>query len=244
MAKILDLGRYLTKRRNNPTPFETEEDVIAPERKRRGKVLSMSGAKFIPEHSWPASSSRASLNAWGALLLAIGVLCGLYLGRADSRPPASRAATGAQHPTGVPSPSLALAPRQRSKPSPMVPAVRSPGSLMPGQGAAAEPTARYAEPSPRYRTTRFEATHKKAFGGCTGQLELTAAGLHFRCPDRPDLNFPVDEIAAAHKDGVMLKSGEKYHFAIANRSKDQVEGIFASWLNRVQQSPQPRGASF
>ena len=27
--------------------------------------------------------------------------------------------------------------------------------------------------TPHYYPIRFEATHKKAFGGCTGQLELT-----------------------------------------------------------------------
>ena len=123
----------------------------------------------------------------------------------------------------------------------MIPAVRAQG-----QGSALTRLVRPAEPAPvpRYLTTRFEATHKKAFGGCTGQLELTAARLHFSCPNQPDLNFPVDEIAKAHKDGVILKSGEKYHFAIANRTKDQVEALFVSWLNRVQQSPQPGGAEF
>ena len=98
-----------------------------------------------------------------------------------------------------------------------------------------------AVPTPqaaRFLPTRFEATHKKVFGGCTGQLELTAARLHFTCPDQPDLNFPVDVIAKVHKDGVVLKSGEKYHFVIANHTKDQAEAIFESWLSRVQQMPQ------
>jgi hypothetical protein len=80
---------------------------------------------------------------------------------------------------------------------------------------------------------RYEATHKKAFGGCTGQLELTKAGLHFRCPNEADLNIPVGSIAKVHKDGVVLESGEKYHFLIANQTKDQVEAIFILWLSRV-----------
>ena len=95
-----------------------------------------------------------------------------------------------------------------------------------------------AAPVPRYTPVRFEATHKKMFGGCTGQLELTSARLHFSCPNQADLNFPIDAIAKAHKDGVVLKTGEKYHFVIANHSKDQVEAIFLSWVNRVQQFPQ------
>lgn len=81
------------------------------------------------------------------------------------------------------------------------------------------------------------------FGGCTGQLELTSSGLHFSCPDQ-DLNLPVGTIARTHKDGVVLKSGEKYHFTIANHSKDQVEAIFISWLNTVQEFPQVSRASF
>jgi hypothetical protein len=90
---------------------------------------------------------------------------------------------------------------------------------------------------------RYEATRKKVFGGCTGQLELTGSRLDFRCPNQADLIFPVAAIAKAHKDGVVLKSGEKYHFIIANHTKGQVEAIFISWLNRVQRFPQPSRVS-
>jgi hypothetical protein len=96
-----------------------------------------------------------------------------------------------------------------------------------------------------YPPMRYEAIHKKVFGGCTGKLELTNARLHFRCSNQADLNFPVYAIAKAHKDGVVLKSGEKYHFQIANHTKGQVEAIFTLWLNRVQQFQQPsRESSF
>jgi hypothetical protein len=81
---------------------------------------------------------------------------------------------------------------------------------------------------------RYEATHKKAFGGCTGELELTSAGLHFKCSNQADLDIPVGLIAKAHKDGVVLESGERYHFLIANRTKAQAEAIFILWLNRFQ----------
>ena len=86
---------------------------------------------------------------------------------------------------------------------------------------------------------RYEATRKKAFGGCTGQLELTNVRLHFQCSNQADLNIPVHSIAKAHQDGVVLASGEKYHFLIANHTRDQVEAIFILWLNRVQRSQQP-----
>jgi hypothetical protein len=93
---------------------------------------------------------------------------------------------------------------------------------------------------------RYEATHKKLFGGCTGKLELTSARLRFSCSNQADLIFPVDAIAKAHKDGVVLKSGEKYHFLIANHTKGQVEAIFTLWLNSVQQfqPPSSRESSF
>jgi hypothetical protein len=81
---------------------------------------------------------------------------------------------------------------------------------------------------------RYEATHKKAFGGCTGELELTSAGLHFKCSNQADLDIPVGLIAKAHKDGVVLESGERYHFLIANHTKVQAEAIFIGWLNRFQ----------
>ncbi len=92
---------------------------------------------------------------------------------------------------------------------------------------------------------RYEATRKKAFGGCTGQLELTSAGLHFKCSNQADLDIPVALIAKAHKDGVVLESGEKYHFLIANHTKVQAEAIFIVWLNRVQHFQEPsRESSF
>ena len=72
------------------------------------------------------------------------------------------------------------------------------------------------------------------FGGCTGQLELSSSMLVFRCQDQADLILPVATIAKAHKDGIVLKSGEKYHFLIANHTREQVEAIFSSWLNPIQ----------
>ena len=89
-----------------------------------------------------------------------------------------------------------------------------------------------------YQPLKYAATHKQAFGGCAGQLELTSAALHFRCLHQADLDIPVSSIAGAHKDGVVLASGEKYHFLIANQTKEQVEVIFNQWLNNVRQSHQ------
>jgi hypothetical protein len=100
-------------------------------------------------------------------------------------------------------------------------------------------------PGGHYQAMKYEATHKKALGGCTGQLELTSTRLHFRCSHETDLDIPVNSIAGAHKDGVVLASGEKYHFVIANHTKDQVEMIFNLWLNRVRPfEPANRASSF
>jgi hypothetical protein len=90
-------------------------------------------------------------------------------------------------------------------------------------------------PAVHYRSTKYEATHKKTFGECTGVLELTSARLHFRCSHKAELDIPVSSIAGTHKDGVVLESGEKYHFVIANHTKGQTEMIFNLWLNRVRQ---------
>ena len=96
-----------------------------------------------------------------------------------------------------------------------------------------------------YQPLKYAATHKQAFGGCAGQLELTSAALHFRCLHQADLDIPVSSIAGIHKDGVVLASGEKYHFLIANQTKGQVEMIFNQWLNNVRQSHQAsRESSF
>jgi hypothetical protein len=88
----------------------------------------------------------------------------------------------------------------------------------------------------RYEPTKYAATHKQAFGGCVSQLELTSAALHFSCSHQTDLDIPVSSIAGTHKDGVVLASGEKYHFLIANQTKEQVEVIFNQWLNNVRQA--------
>ena len=178
-------------------------------------------------------------------MLVIGVLCGLYLGGSDKKAASPSPKTNAQLPATTPE--QAAPTRPLAKPSPIV----SPDKMQVQNSIVARDAAPGAAPlltattAARFLPTRFEATHKKMFGGCAGQLELTAARLHFSCPDQPDLNLPVGEIAKVHKDGIVLKSGEKYHFVIANHTKDQAEAIFESWLNRVQQSPQAgRAAAF
>ena len=107
---------------------------------------------------------------------------------------------------------------------------------MPGRRAKTGSISPRTSPLAHDQSISFAATHKQAFGGCTGELTLTSAGLHFSCSRHPDLDIPVSFIAAAHKDGVIVASGERYHFIIANHTKGQVEMIFSLWLNRARQS--------
>jgi hypothetical protein len=236
VAKIFNLDRFI-KRKRGKSPSTNDANSPSPDRHAGSKVLRIDRVKRAKGAPWPASTAHTSLNAGAAFLLVIGVLCGLYLSGSDKKiatsNPDRQLSTGTTPQQSMPAQSLA-------KPSPVVPAdsVQGQGSVVARQAAPNSGPILPATPAPRFLPTRFEATHKKAFGGCTGQLELTAARLRFSCPHQPDLNFPVGAIAKVHKDGVVLKSGEKYHFTIANHTKDQAEAIFESWLSRAQQSPQ------
>jgi hypothetical protein len=191
--------------------------------------------KAVPEVSRLGAQPRRLAGAGPIFLLGIAVLCGLYTGITYKR---SIASLKSQE-------QLQAGPKSQSspplhallKPSPNPPAViaQDESGIMPENAPNAQPNLP-ASSVPHYRPVRYEATHKKAFGGCAGQLELTSAKLEFKCPNEADLNIPIGSIAKVHKDGVVLASGEKYHFLIANHTKDQVEAIFILWLNRVQRS--------
>ena len=191
--------------------------------------------------SWPGSSAGTG----AAFLLGLFILCGLYLSRNDKKSTAASPKSDEQlwsGPTSQPSSPV----RPLPKPSAIIPAdtARPNNSIVPRQVPNVVSNLP-GFPALHYRSMRYEATHKKVFGGCTGQLELTSVRLHFQCSNQADLNIPVHSIAKAHKDGVVLASGEKYHFLIANHTKGQVEAIFMQWLGRVQQfQQQSRKSSF
>lgn len=240
MAKIFDLHSFRKRKKGQPSPGNDPD----PGGTSGGHLHSINDDKGVPGGSWAMSSSRIAVNAGAGLLVAVGVLCGLYLGAHDKKSVVANPKPDEKvQARETPAPSSSA--RPLAKPSPIIPAdtVRAGGAVASQPPPSALPGLP-AIPVPRYTPVRFEATHKKVFGGCTGQLELTSSKLHFSCPNQADLNFPVDAIARAHKDGVVLKTGEKYHFVIANHSKDQVEAIFVSWVNRVQQYPQQNRAAF
>jgi hypothetical protein len=240
VAKIFDLHSFRKSKKGQ----SSSKNDPKPGRASGGPVQSIDSDKGAFGGSWLISSSRIAVNAGAGLLVAVGVLCGLYLGThykksAVANPKPDENVQARAMPEASPSA------RPLAKPSPVIPvgAAQAGGAVVSKQ-APVTVTNLPPIPVPRYTPVRFAATHKKVFGGCTGQLELTSARLHFSCPNQADLNFPVEEIARAHKDGVVLKTGEKYHFVLANHSKDQVEAIFLSWVNRVQQYPQQNRAAF
>jgi hypothetical protein len=214
---------------------------------RRGKhdVRPLDPDKAESEVSWPGFWPKSLTGAAPIILLGILILCTLDPSLKDKKPTAASLERHEQLRSGPTSQSTPPV-RPLSEPSPIPPAVaaRPEGSIMPKQTPTAISNLPGSSALP-YHPVRYEATHKKAFGGCTGQLELTRDRLHFKCANQADLNIPVGSIARAHKDGVVLESGEKYHFLIANHTTDQVEAIFILWLNRVHQSRQPsRDSSF
>ena len=190
---------------------------------------------------WPQSLAGAG----PLFLLAVAFLCTLYPGLKNKHSIAANIKPDAQLRSDATSqPYSATPPLAERSPIPSAVASRSEGSVMPERPSHA------VSSLPRVlavhdHTLKYQATHKKAFGKCTGQLELTNAALHFRCSHQADLDIRVSSIARAHKDGVVLESGEKYHFLIANHTKGQVEMIFNLWLNRARQFQQAsRESSF
>jgi hypothetical protein len=212
-------------------------DAIPFDSARRGRhdVRQVDSDTAEPQVSWPGFWPRSLTGAAPIILLGILILCTLDPSLRDKKST-----------TGSPEPHEQLRSGPTSQPSPILPAVaaRPKGSIVPKQTPSAMSNVPGSSALP-YHPVRFEATHKKAFGGCKGQLELTSDRLHFKCANQADLNIPVGSIARVHKDGVVLESGERYHFIIANHTKDQVEAIFILWLNGVHQSQRPsRNSSF
>lgn len=215
--------------------------TAAPDAPRRNNVLPIDrgrGAARVTRRHWPISASGISLNSGAGLLIVIGILCGLLISESDRKSliVSPKPVVPVQPTPGDQTPALATKP---AKPSP---AIRA-DAAKPGDFAAPNQAASWVpNRAASYAPTKFQATHKKVFGGCTGELELTSTALRFRCPKQDELDFPINAIASANKDGVVLKSGEKYHFAIANYSKDQAEAIFIAWLSRVQSTSLPNRA--
>jgi hypothetical protein len=244
VAKDFDLHSH-DKGKNGQRPARREVIPFDSARRGRNDFQPIDSIKAKAGVSWPGTWPRSLAGAGPIFLLGIAILGGLYTAINYKKSTAASLKSDKQlQPGSTSQPSSPVQPL--SKPSPNPPAVtaRAEVSIMPERA----PNAVSNLPGlsvPHYHPVKYEATHKKVFGSCTGQLELTSVRLHFRCPNEADLSIPVGSIAKVHKDGVVLESGEKYHFLIAKRTKGQVEAIFIQWLSRVQQFQQKsRESSF
>ena len=240
MANDFDLhSNYQAKNGQRPA----RRDVIPFNSVRRGRndFQPIDSIKAETGVSWPGFWPRSLAGAGPIFLLGIAILCGLYTAVNYKK---STTANLKSQPGPTSQPSSLVQPLSKPSPNPPDVTARAEGSIMPGKAQNAV-SSLPGFLAPHYHPMRYEATHKKVFGGCTGQLELTSVRLHFKCPNEADLSIPVASILKAHKDGVVLESGEKYHFLIANHTKGQVEAIFIQWLSRVQQfQQQSRKSSF
>jgi len=205
-------------------------------RRDRNDFGPINSAKAASEVSSPGFWPKRLAGTGPIFLLAIAAVCALYPSLKHKRSTATHLNSDDRSqaaPTYKPS----SAAQAVSSSQPITPSVaaRPDGLIMPAHTPNA-PSRLPASSALHYHSVKYEATHKKAFGSCTGQLELTSVSLHFKCAKQPDLNIPVASIAEANKDGVVLASGEKYHFLVANHTKGQVEAIFILWLNKVKRT--------
>jgi hypothetical protein len=237
VANDFDLNSN-NKGKNGQRP--ARRDVIPFVRVRRDidDFRPIDSMKAETRASSPGFLPRSLAGAGPIVLLGIAILCGLYTAvHYKKSTTASLKSEKQLQPGPTSQPSSPVQPLSKPSPNPPASTARAEGSMPEKVQKAVSSLAGF--PVSHYHPMRYEATHKKVVGGCTGQLELTSAGLHFRCPSEADLNIPVGSILKAHKDGVVLESGEKYHFLIANHTKAQVELIFSLWLNRVRRLQRP-----
>jgi hypothetical protein len=84
----------------------------------------------------------------------------------------------------------------------------------------------------------YAATHKGG-AGCEGELVLAPTRIDFTCPKnaKKSFSFPVNQIQAADNDGIKLKSGDKYHFKIDGKPKQETQDIFLQWIAQARQNP-------
>jgi hypothetical protein len=109
---------------------------------------------------------------------------------------------------------------------------------------AAGPSVGTSAPAAAART--FAAVHEKNFGSeCSGQLTLSAQGLRWECPSKAkDSRYiPVAEIDGPHKNGILLRSGDKYHFTVQDPqsrrtlSDREAADLFRNWWDSIPHEP-------
>ena len=111
----------------------------------------------------------------------------------------------------------------------------APVPVVPAPIPAAAPLAPVSAAHPAYAPVSYNARHDKAFGGCSGQLILSSAGLQFNCPgnSQDSMHIAVSQISDIDENGVRLASGKKLHFSITGMTKPNEQALFTDWFNRI-----------
>ena len=104
----------------------------------------------------------------------------------------------------------------------------------PGQAETPISTAPVNSPSPisaRNAERRIPGVHHLGRHNCDGELVFTDQDFRFNCPSD---SFTVERnmVAKLDNNGVVLISGEKYHFDVAGYDKTGVHILFSEWLER------------
>jgi hypothetical protein len=72
--------------------------------------------------------------------------------------------------------------------------------------------------------------------GCRGgRLVLNGPKLNFTCPppnESKSVISTADQVKTVDKNGIELRSGEKYHFHVNDLSEEQIEKLFSDWLEQ------------
>jgi hypothetical protein len=79
------------------------------------------------------------------------------------------------------------------------------------------------------------AAHHKGHKGCDGPLTLKTSELQFVCPSDEGKSFVVllSEIRGTDDDGIITRSGDKYHFdKLPGGGRDYANKVFSDWLAR------------
>jgi hypothetical protein len=103
----------------------------------------------------------------------------------------------------------------------------------PGQAETPISTAPVNSPSliPTNAEKRIPGVHHLGRHNCDGELVFTDKDFRFSCPSD---SFTVERnmVAKLDNNGVVLISGEKYHFEVAGYDKTGVHILFSEWLER------------
>jgi hypothetical protein len=171
--------------------------------------------------------SRTGLKFLGALVVLAGLVW-LYSVLKNALPAAS---------TATKAPERAAVKPLREKPTPVGALPGAARTSAPGEESAsppvpAETTTSTAPSNPPSRVEmRIPGVHHLGRHHCDGELIFTDKDFSFTCPSD---SFTVERsmVAKLDNNGVLLVSGEKYHFDVAGYDKTGVQILFSEWLER------------